>query len=313
MRSVTRKIAIAAAALLLLSATVGWLVWKGRRPKDLRFSGTIEARDAQVGSLVGGRVQKVHVDEGAAVKKGQPMVTLEPDLLDRQIREQEARLESARANLAKALNGPRREETERAKADWQNAERERRRQEALLKAGLASQQQYDNAATDAQTKKQTHEELARGNRPEDIAGARAALLEQEGRLDYLRRQRDELVVLAPADGIVQTMDLRPGDLVTANQGIVTILEPSEIWVRIYVPEPKLGLVRLGEPAAISVDTFPHRAFPGKVVEIRQQSEYTPRNVQTLEQRGDQVFGVKVAIDSAPELRPGMAALVRLPR
>jgi HlyD family secretion protein len=309
----TRKIAIAAAALLLLSATAGWLVWKGRRPKGLEFSGTIEARDAQVGSLVGGRVQKVHVDEGAVVKKGQPIVTLEPDLLDRQIREQEARVENARANLTKALNGPRREETERAKADWENAERERRRQEALLKTGLVSQQQYDNAATDAQTKKQTYEELVRGNRPEDIAGARAAVHEQEGRLDYLRRQREELVVLAPADGIIQTMDLRPGDLVAANQGIVTILEPSEIWVRIYVPEPRLGLVRIDEPAAISVDTFPHRTFSGKVVEIRQQSEYTPRNVQTLEQRGDQVFGVKVAIDSAPELRPGMAALVRLPR
>jgi HlyD family secretion protein len=70
-------------------------------------------------------------------------------------------------------------------------------------------------------------------------------------------------------------------------------------------------VRSGQKAAVSVDTFPKREFPGKVVEIRTQSEYTPRNVQTLDQRMDQVFGVKVAIDPAPELRPGMAATVRL--
>jgi multidrug resistance efflux pump len=277
------------------------------------LSGTIEARDAQVGSLVGGRVQAVHVDEGASVKKGDRIVTIEPDLLDRQIREQQARVENARANLTKAINGPRREETERAKADAQNAERERQRQEALFREGLASQQQRDNAATTATTAKQSYEELARGNRPEDIASARAAVLEQEGQLDYLRRQREELVVRAPADGVVQTIDLRPGDLVAANQGIVTILEPSEIWVRVYVPEPQLGLVRLNERVPVSVDTFPGRTFPGKVVEIRQQSEYTPRNVQTLDQRGDQVFGVKVAIDPAAELKPGMAATVRIPR
>ncbi len=185
------------------------------------------------------------------------------------------------------------------------------RQQTLLAQGLAPQQLYDAAATAAKTAKETYQELARGNRPEDIASARAGLHEQEAQLDYLRRQREELVVRAPADGIVQTMDLRPGDLVAANQGIVTILEPSEIWVRVYVPEPRLGLVRVGQEAAVSVDTFPRRTFPGRVVEIRQQAEYTPRNVQTLEQRGDQVFGVKVAIVPTPELKPGMTAFVRL--
>jgi multidrug resistance efflux pump len=82
-------------------------------------------------------------------------------------------------------------------------------------------------------------------------------------------------------------------------------------VRVYVPEPQLGRVRVGQKAWLKVDTFPKREFPGKVVEIRTQSEYTPRNVQTLGQRMDQVFGVKVAIEPAPELRPGMAATVRL--
>jgi HlyD family secretion protein len=78
-----------------------------------------------------------------------------------------------------------------------------------------------------------------------------------------------------------------------------------------VPEPSLGRVRLGQKAVITVDSFPKREFSGKVVEIREQGEYTPRNVQTLKQRMDLVFGVKVAIDPAPELKPGMAALVRL--
>ena len=308
-----RRALFAAAGVAIAGGAAAWFLWKSRPAGDLLLSGTIEARDADVGSLVGGRVAQVHVDEGASVRGGQPIVTLEPDLLDRQIREQEARVGSARASLTKALNGPRREETERARVEWQNAEKERVRQEALLRQGLAPQQQYDNASSAARVARQSYEELARGNRPEDIAAARAGLAEQEGQLAYLQRQREELVVRAPADGVVATMDLRPGDLVAANQPVATLLEPGEIWVRVYVPEPRLGLVKLNEPAEVSVDTFPHRTFPGKVVEIRQRSEYTPRNVQTLEQRGDQVFGVKVAIDPAPELKPGMAAVVRLCR
>jgi multidrug resistance efflux pump len=306
-----RRVLVAVIALVVIAGGAGWWIAKGRVPRKVVLSGTIEARDAQVGSLVGGRVQAVHVDEGAVVKKGDLLVTLEPDLLDRQIREQQARVENARASLTKAVNGPRREETEKARADWQNAERESRRQAALFREGLASQQQRDNAATAAATSKQAYDELARGNRPEDIASARAALLEQESQLEYQRRQREELAVRSPADGVIQTMDLRPGDLVAANQGIVTVLEPSEIWVRVYVPEPQLGLVRVNERVSVSVDTYPGRAFPGKIVEIRPQSEYTPRNIQTLEERGDQVFGVKVAIEPAPELKPGMAATVRL--
>jgi HlyD family secretion protein len=78
-----------------------------------------------------------------------------------------------------------------------------------------------------------------------------------------------------------------------------------------VPEPLLGRVRLGQKAAITVDTYPRREFSGKVVEIRQQGEYTPRNIQTLKQRMDLVFGVKVAIDPTPELKPGMAAQARM--
>ena len=304
---------VGASVLVLLAAAAGagWIVWRGRRPPAFAFSGTIEVRDAQVGSLVGGRVARVLVDEGAPVKQGQTLVVLEADLLDRQIEQEKGNVEAQKANLEKTLRGPRREETLRALADWENAETKRKRSEALLRNGLLSPQDYDADAAQAKMLQETYRELARGNRPEDIAQARAQLAAEEGRLAYLLEQKDELTVRAPADGVIQTMDLRPGDLVAANQGIVTILEPSQIWVRVFVPEPKLGRVRMGQAASITVDTFPGRRYSGKVVEIREQSEYTPRNVQTLEERGDQVFGVKVAIDPSADLKPGMAALVRL--
>jgi multidrug resistance efflux pump len=180
-----------------------------------------------------------------------------------------------------------------------------------MKEGIVSRQMYDDAATAAQTKLEALREMERGSRPQELEAARGAVAEAERHLDYLRRQRQETVVKAPAAGLVQSFDLRPGDLVAPNAPVATLLEPDQLWVRVFVPETKLGLVRVGQRADLAVDTFPHRTFPGKVVEISPRAQYTPRNVQTLDQRSEQVFGVKVDIDPTPELKPGMAAVVRL--
>ena len=300
--------------LVLAGVAAGGAVWasrRGSRPKPFVLSGSIEARDVEEGSLMGGRIAKVLVEEGATVRAGQPLVVFETDLIDLQIAQQRARIAQSRANLTKSIRGPRTEEIARARAEYQNAERERQRQKALLASGIAGQQAYDAAATAAEMAAETLHQAERGNRPEDIDAARAQLDADERQLAYLQRQRQETTVAAPAEGVIESMDLRPGDLVGANQPVAKMLEPDQLWVRVYVPEPELGRVRLGQKALLTVDTYPKRDFPGKVVEIRTQSEYTPRNVQTLDQRMDQVFGVKVAIDRAPELRPGMAATVRL--
>jgi multidrug resistance efflux pump len=297
--------------LVAAGAAAWWYFGPRRREEPLVLSGSIEARDVEVGSLVGGRVAAVHVEEGARVRRGDPLVTFETDLGALQIKEQRARVEEVRAQLARVTAGPRGEETARARAEAENAERERRRLKALSDEGVIGRQQYDDAATRARVAQESYRQLQRGSRTEDLAAARAALDREEQRLAFLLRQAEEAVVRAPADGVVESLDLRPGDLVAANRPVARILEPGELWVRVWVPEPSLGQVRVGERAAVTVDGFPGREFPGRVVEIRQQGEYTPRNVQTLKQRMDQVFGVKVAVDPTPELKPGMAALVRL--
>ena len=306
-----RKILLILLVVLLAAGAIAWGIASKRREKPLLLSGAIEARDVEVGSLTGGRVARILVEEGSRVAPGQPIVQFETDLIDLQIQQQRARIAQAQASLTKTLRGPRVEEIASARAQAENAERERLRQKVLLERGVIAQQQYDAAATQAKTTREALLGLERGNRPEDIAAARATLEAEQRQLGYLERQRAESLVTAPAAGVIESMDLRPGDLVGPNQPVARMLEPSQLWVRVYVPEPQLGRVRVGQKAALTVDTFPKREFPGKLVEIRTQSEYTPRNVQTLDQRMDQVFGVKVAIDPTPELKPGMAATVRL--
>lgn len=309
-RSIVKALVVSS---LVLGSGAVLRAHQGKEPRGLRAAGTIEAKDVSVGSLVGGRVAAVHVAEGDAVAKGQPLVTLEADFLNHAIGEQLGKVAETRARLALVTRGPRNEELARARVDWENAESERQRFEALRVRGIVSAQQVDSLRTSAETKRQLLVQLENGSRSEEIAAATAALAREESRLAYLERQREESTVRSPADGIVETLDLRPGDLVSPNQPAASILEPSQLWVRVYVPETELGHVSVGQSADVSIDTFPGRAFAARVVEIGTRAEYTPRNVQTLDQRSDTVFAVKLAFEPTKALKPGMAAIATFGR
>ncbi|MEO7793517.1 MAG: efflux RND transporter periplasmic adaptor subunit [Thermoanaerobaculia bacterium] len=300
--------------LLIVAVAAGAYYFWQRRPAasaGLTLAGSIEARLVEVGSLVGGRVSEVRIDEGAEVVAGEVLVVLEADLLDRQIDGQRAAIAEAQAQVDLADAGPRSETRDRARIAWEAAKTDLGRLEALFKEGVVGRADYDRALVQEATSRKNWEEANGGSRSQDRAAARAALARQEAQLAYLERQRGELTVRAPVAGRIEVFDLRPGDLVAPNQPVATLLEPNELWVRVYVPETRLGEVAVGQVARIRVDSFPQRDFAGRVVEIRHRAEYLPRNVQTLDQRSDQVFGVKVTLDAAPELKPGMAATVRL--
>jgi HlyD family secretion protein len=312
-RSKRRLLARLVPALLILSVLTATLLWmrEQRRPKPLVLAGTLEARAVNVGSLVGGRVTRVHVDEGQRVGVDQVLVTLETETIDRQISEQQAAIAVTRAELAKAVAGPRDEEVRKAAAIAENDARDLRRMRALYTDGIVAKQLLDDAATKAKTSAEDLRALREGTRKEDIAAARAQVEQQERRLATLGKQREETVVHSTVGGTVQAFTLRPGDLVAPNQTVAEVLEDGQLWVRIYVPETLLGHVRVGMPVKVRIDTFPNRLFDGHVSSVASQGEYTPRNVQTRAQRAEQVFGVKVMVAPNPVLKAGMAAEVDL--
>ncbi len=297
-------LAVAVVALLLY-------MMERRQPREVVLSGTLEARTVNVGSLVGGRVTGVFVDEGSHVVPGQVLVKLETETLDRQIAEQQAAIETARAAYRKALAGPRQDEIDKAAAVSANAERERQRQWALYRYGIVARQLYDDAATKAKTAKEDLDLLRKGTRKEDVDAARAQLEQQQRQLDVLKKQRNETDVKSTVAGVVQSFVLRPGDIVAPNQSVAEILEWDQLWVRIYVPETMLGFVHVNQAVRIRVDTWPNQWFRGHVATVASQGEYTPRNVQTRAQRAEQVFGVKIVVDPNPRLHAGMAAEVDL--
>lgn len=309
-KSLVKKLAPPLILVAVVVATI-WYQLDKRRPKDLVLSGTVEARTVMVGPLYGGRVAKVLVDEGSVVKKDQVLAILESDPIDDQIAEQRSLIAAARASLLRTERGPRSEEIERAATLYAGYERERQRFAELYRQGVVSKQDYDAKTVAARVALQELRILQSGSRSEDIAAARAELQRQERRLATLETQRADSNIVSSVDGVVQSFALRPGDIVAAGQGVVEILENDQLWVRVFVPETLLGLVQLGTPATIRVDTFPSKTYRGTVSQISSQAEYTPRNVQTRDQRADQLFGVRITIDRTPDLKSGMAAEVDL--
>jgi multidrug resistance efflux pump len=142
--------------------------------------------------------------------------------------------------------------------------------------------------------------------PFDLLERRA---EAEAGLAAIDRQIEELKVTAPVNGIVEAVDLEPGDLVSANAPTISIMDTSDLWVRAYVPEDELDL-HIDQEVKVTVDSYRDRKFTGRVSFIARQAEFTPGNVQTPEGRSKQVFRIKVTlVEGKQELRPGMAANV----
>jgi multidrug resistance efflux pump len=159
-----------------------------------------------------------------------------------------------------------------------------------------------------------------GTRAEDIEIAQAQVKGAQGRVDQIKALIDELTIKAPTDmrkgwtARVEAMDLRPGDILGVSQTAVTLVEDDQLYLRIYVPETEIGHIAVKQPVKISVDSFPGQKFDGVVQEISQVGEYSPRNLQTADERADQVFAARVGIVSgADKLRAGMAAFIEVSR
>lgn len=270
-----------------------------------------------------------------------------------EIEQAEASAKVQAAALEAARNGPRKEDLaqgradyEAAKADAVNSESYFHRMEKLVEADTISRQQFDDvrakrdaARERAESARQHLAELEAGTRTEDlraaeerfrqakaaavlsrkgfrkedIEAAHGRLAEAQGKVAELDVRLKEAELLAPADATVEVVSVRPGNLVPAGQIVVKMQELSQIWVKVYIPETELARVRLSQKASIRVDGANSRVFTGHVNQIASAAEFLPRNVQTLNDREHQVFGVKIFIDNpGGVLKSGMSATVRLP-
>ena len=149
----------------------------------------------------------------------------------------------------------------------------------------------------------------------NVEAARMQVAQARAQLADIEAQLAEMQVVAPAECVLETLSVKVGDILVPpfNQEVATVLLTQHLWVRVYVPETWLGFIHDGDKVRVRVDPFPGVDFPGVVEQINRQAEFTPRNVQTVEDRIKQVFGVKVRLPADDHrLRAGMAADVFFP-
>jgi multidrug resistance efflux pump len=209
-----------------------------------------------------------------------------------------------------------------SKADWDAAraarDRAQHRYESaqanydMLMTGSRAEDVAEAAAEMARTKAH-YTMLMNGTRAEDIALPEAQVAENKGKLRENEANRAEAVVRAPGPAVVEVLAVRKGDVLAPNQPVARILRDDDLWVKVFVPETDLGKVRLGKEVEVTVDSYPGRRFPGVIDQIANASEFTPRNVQSIDERRHQVFAIKVRVDNREGVfKSGMAAEVILP-
>lgn len=206
-----------------------------------------------------------------------------------------------------------REELDRGIEELKVAEanyRVRQEELQLLKHGTREEEKAE-ARAQLEQAKQALQMATKGFRTEEIAEAAAAVAAAKAAVAAIEIQLKEIEIKAGVNGVVEALELRPGDLVAPGGPVLSILDNGRMWVRAYLPENRLD-IKIGDKLVVTVDSYPELTFEGRVTFVSTQAEFTPRNVQTSEERSKQVFRIKIEIaDPDKKLRAGMAADVAL--
>jgi HlyD family secretion protein len=290
--------------------------------KRLLVYGNIEATEVDISFKIPGRVIYRAVDEGEFVKKGSIVAKLEDEDLKHQVEEAKANTKVAEARLREALTGSRPQEIKQAWATMEKARSDRdqlksdwERAEVLFEEGVIPVQSRDQAFTAYQMALASYKEamehydlVKEGPRKEDIDALKASFEQAKALLNLKEVQLSYTTLTSPINGVVLVKDIEPGEMVSAGTPIVTLADLNDIWLKAYISETDLGRVKYNQRVKVKTDTYPDKVYWGKISFISSEAEFTPKNIQTHEERVKLVYRIKVSLENPQmELKPGMPA------
>ena len=317
---------------VLIAAAVALILWltlfRGEDDRNaIEASGTVEATEGQLGFQASGRIEDIAVREGDRVTLGSELAHLDRAEMLARRDQARAQIDASRAQLRELERGFRPEEIAQGRAALEaarqrltDAERDLRRTKNLFDGGAVSEEAYDKAQVALEVAESQYEQaeeqlrlLESGPRRERIEAQRAQLEQSRAALRAIEAALANMTIVAPFDGVVTIRHREPGEIVPPGSPVLTIMNPDDRWVRIYVREDRIGAVKIGAKASITTDTYPDEVYDGEVIFVASEAEFTPKNVQTKEERVKLVYAVKVRIAGDPQLdlKPGIPADVRL--
>jgi HlyD family secretion protein len=291
-------------------------------PNTLSASGTIETIDVTVSTKLGGEILELEVKEGDKVRSGDLLIVIDHELLDIQLRQAEAGVDLAYSQLRLLESGARKEDIrqsedllKQAKVNLDQAVTDRDRMQALYESNTVTKKQFEEALnryelTLAQynSAKDNLSKVKSIIRPEEIQGAKANLRKAIATVDQLKQNISDCSIHSPSDGFISKKYVESGEIVAPSSSLLKVSNLETVNLVIYVSEVELGKVKLGQTAEIKVDAFEEKTYTGKIIFISPEAEFTPKNIQTQDERTKLVFGVKIEIPNPQfELKPGMPA------
>lgn len=315
--------------LIIIVAGVYWFVSKTSSSEtngSIKLYGNVDIRQVNLAFQVTGQIEKIDVQEGSSVKAGQKLACIDKTRYKAQLDLAQEQVNSLQAQLDKMLAGNRPEDIAQAKnrylgakAEAEQAQKSYKRLNSLLPKKMASQDDVDIASTKADAAR--HNEIAAKNawivaklgaRKEDIAQLRAQIAQAEAQVTLAQKNLTDASLISPVDGIIRDRVLETGDIAQPMQTVMTLALQNPKWVRAYVSEKQLGLVKLGLPATITTDSYPGKVYRGWVGYLSPVAEFTPKTVQTDDLRTQLVYQVRIyTCDTSGELRLGMPATVHI--
>lgn len=322
-----KKIVILAAILVIAAigiSTGRWWYLRNSGNGPLTLYGNVEIRDALLAFNEQEIITEVLVEEGDSVHAGQELARLRSKGLQEQLAEARAQLEAQAQVVQRLENGSRPQEIQQARAEvssaevrLKNAETSLRRLKLTTDAGASSRQALDDAQAlmeeelaQLNVKQQNLALVLEGPRKEDVEQAKMQLEANRSRVAYYEERIAETVLKAPSDGVIQSRILEPGEAAGPTRPAFDMAITDPKWIRAYVSEKNLGLIKEGMAAKIYSDTWPGKSFPGQVGFISSVAEFTPQNVETPDLRTNLVYEVRVIVqDPENSLRLGMPVTV----
>ncbi len=284
------------------------------------LSGSVESDTVRLASLVAGRLIEVHAVEGTAVRAGEVVARVDPADYELRLSQADAGARAAWARLMLVKKGVRSEDIAAAKEQVTQAEialekieREYQRLARLRESGSVPEKdlddtaaQRDRAKSQLEQAKRQYEKAVNGSRKEEIDAAAAAYEQARAEVEVLRKKIADCTITAPRDGTVLHRLAEPGEVVAPGSVVAIIADLTTVKVIVFVPEKELGFVKPGMRATVHTDSFPHTPIPAVVARIADTAEFTPKTIQTRDERVKTVFRVELRAENQEGiLKPGM--------
>ncbi len=319
-------VVILAALALVAIVTGGWLWYQGQQDKGLTLYGNVDIRTVNMSFRVGGRLASLTVDEGDAITTGQTLGQLDKAPFENALLQAKAGVSVAQAQYDLMQAGYREEEVaqaaaavKQAQAAYDYAQKFYQRQQGLWGSRTISANDLENARSSRDqaqaTLKSAQDKLSQyrtGNRPQDIAQAKASLEQAQAQLAQAELDLRDTTLTAPANGTLMTRAVEPGSMLNAGSTVLTLSLTRPVWVRAYIDEPNLGQMQPGRELLLYTDGRPDKPYHGKVGFVSPTAEFTPKTVETPDLRTDLVYRLRIIVTDADDaLRQGMPVTVTL--